>query len=85
MFVQRRHQTPVRALPADQRFDTDHGARLEIDLRLIVEDEFVLLERLSQLVFQQQPFGNALAHLLGIEQIALARVLAFCSADSALR
>ena len=40
--------------PAEERLDGDDGARGEIDLRLVVELEFFILDRASKVVDESQ-------------------------------
>jgi hypothetical protein len=73
--MSRRHEPALRALPADQGLDADDTSRLELDLGLVVQQEFLLLERLTQLVLERELLVYPLGHLLLEEQIALAGAL----------
>ena len=46
--VARRYEDAVVALPAHQCFDADHTTGGEIDLRLVVQEQFVALDRAAQ-------------------------------------
>jgi hypothetical protein len=43
--------------PADERLDADDPAGLEVGLRLVVDDELLVLERAAQLARERQPLG----------------------------
>src|SRR5436190_4956081 len=49
-------------LPAHERFGADDNTRLEIHLGLIMQDEFVTLERASQVALEHKPLIGALIH-----------------------
>jgi len=61
--LQRRHQAQLRALPADQRLDSDDASTLQIHFRLVVQDELVSLQCPPQLVLERQLLRDALGHL----------------------
>ena len=48
----------LRVLPAHERLDPGHAAVLDRDLRLVVQDELVRLERMPQLAEALQPVGR---------------------------
>ncbi len=66
----RRDKPEIGALPAHQSFDSENASGLDVDLRLIMEDELVFLQRIAQLVLEGKPPRNALGHLLVIEQVS---------------
>ena len=70
--AERRNKAKIGALPAHQRFDSHDASRLEVDLGLVMQDEFLVLQRVPQFVLQRQLPRHPLGHLLRIEQVALA-------------
>ena len=64
-------------MPADQRLDAFDALGLCVELRLVVQHEFLPVERPSQLAFQLEPLGDPLGHLLRVEKVALAARLGF--------
>src|SRR5208282_3026118 len=64
--LQRRQQAVFGVAPAKQRLDTGYPPRLEVDLRLVVENELVALQRGADLTEQPQSRG--------IEAVLLGRV-----------
>ena len=71
----RREQAPLGVLPADQRLDARHPARLQVELRLVVHHELAPLERRSDLAEQAQA--------VGVEMVALRRVFLHAAAGDA--
>src|SRR3954452_5338291 len=53
--VARRDQTALRVVPADERLDADHAAGLQVEHRLVVEDELVAADRPLQSRCQRHP------------------------------
>ena len=49
-------------MPAHQRLETDDGA-VDARLRLIVQDEFALLDRRAQLMLKRAPVSQAFVHM----------------------
>ena len=62
-----RHELGAAAVPAQQGFDADDPARGEVDLRLVVQLELVLVERAVQRRLGLQAFERVDVHLLGVE------------------
>ncbi len=62
----------MRIVPAQQRLDALDAAGCDIDLRLIVQHELLLIECDAQLVLEREPLGNVAMHLQLIVQILLA-------------
>ncbi len=73
--LERRHQAALGAQPPDQRLDADHAPGVGFDLGLVVQDELLPLERLTQLVLQGKPLRDPLGELVGVEEVALVRFL----------
>ncbi len=67
-----RHHAVPRAMPADERLDADDGAGLEVDLRLIVEDELVPRDRLAQVGLDGLALDGIGVHLGPEELIVIA-------------
>ena len=63
----RRHQAPLRRLPADQRLGADHPAAAHVDLGLVVEDEFAGRQGGAQ-AGELLAVGRASAVVVGIEE-----------------
>ena len=61
-------------LPADQRFDADHPAADNFGFRLILQDEFIAVDRFSEIVFESQAFDNAGIHCAAEELVAVASI-----------
>ena len=53
----RRDEAPLGMDPADERLDAHDPAGLEVGLRLVVDDELLLLDRAAQLARERQPLG----------------------------
>ena len=71
-----RHRLAARRTPAQQRFDADLHAAGEVDLRLVIQHEFVALDRTTQAAFHAQAVQGARIHFFGIElEIAAAQFL----------
>jgi hypothetical protein len=66
-----RHQAMLRVLPAQQGLDRRHAPAIDLNLRLIVQDELVLREGLPQLAFQRELSRHPCRHLVGVEDVAL--------------
>src|SRR3954451_22871348 len=75
--LHRRYETELRALPANQRLYTNDLARATVDLRLVVQDELLPVNRTAQLVLEGELLRHAGGHLLGIEEHPLALGLGF--------
>src|SRR5260221_9438610 len=69
--IQRRHQAQFRALPADQGLDAVDAPGYGVDRGLVVQHEFLFLERLPQLVFQGERRPGSLGHVRRVEQVLL--------------
>ena len=52
---ERRHEAARRVLPAQQRLHAQHGARVEVDQRLVVEPQLGALDRPPQVVLERRP------------------------------
>ena len=52
------HQPFTRIMPAQQRLDTLDATGSNVDLRLIMKEELVLIQRDTQLVLQSEPLGE---------------------------
>src|SRR5438445_2234388 len=50
-----RQQSQLRIVPADQRLSSDDAIRIELDHRLVVDNEFLPVERVMQAPFERQP------------------------------
>ena len=61
--LERLHDAAVRVDPADQRFDARDLARIQLDHRLVVQDELVVLERALQVGLQLQAPQRGVVHL----------------------
>src|ERR1700678_1684847 len=70
--IVRRHQAARGVTPAQQRLAACDGLGLGVDLRLIVEFEFLVGDRAPQLELQQTPFLNAGVHRVFEEAIGVA-------------
>src|SRR5439155_17728657 len=55
--LERRDKPEVGALPTHQGFDADNTPRLDVDIRLVVQHELVLVQRASQLAPQREVTG----------------------------
>jgi hypothetical protein len=64
-------------LPAHQRLDAHDRAVRQRNLRLVVQDELLALDRLPQLVFERKPFSESLRHPLRVEDELVAAGLRF--------
>ncbi len=71
----RQHQTVLRVIPAQQRFDALDTAGRDVHLGLVMNDELLLIQRDAQLVLERQPLGNVAVHLDLIMQVLLAGFL----------
>ncbi len=71
--LQRWHQSELGTPPADQRLGADHAPGVAVHLRLVIQHEFVLFQRLPQLVLERYLLGHPFGHLLRVEEVSLAR------------
>ena len=71
----RHHEAPSGVVPADQGLDTDHSAAPYRDLRLIVEDELLILDGLAQVADQTKACRSARVHRCVVERVPEACVL----------
>ena len=62
-----RHESELRAYPAYQSLQTGDPTGRDIDLRLIVQHEFAIVQRIAQVRFEFQPLHRMRVQLLGIE------------------
>ncbi len=62
-------------LPADERFHADNAIAAELDLRLIMQPEFVAAQRPAQFVSQLDLLAHLDVELLGMEAILVAPLL----------
>ena len=72
--LERLHDAAVGVDPADQRFDAGDPARVQLDHRLVVQDELVVLERALQVGLQLQAPQRGVVHL-GFEDLVPALAL----------
>ena len=56
-------------LPADERLDADDGTALEIDHRLVVDDELVLARGAAQLGDQLEASHEILGHSRRVQHV----------------
>ena len=70
------HQSQFRVLPAQQCLDTFYPFGADVDFRLVVQHQLVVVDSPAQGIGQSQPFGGACIDFRGIEIIAIA-TLAF--------
>ena len=68
----RRHDAARGMAPAHQCLDAGDAAGGDFDLRLIDEEQLVLLERAPQFGFELQPFHRARAHVFAVDDAAVA-------------
>ena len=61
--------------PAQQRFGADDAAVAQVDLRLVLDDELVALQRAAQLALQHEPLDGGGIHLGRVEREGVAAVL----------
>src|ERR1700730_10283608 len=61
-------QASSRVIPPDQGLGTGEAGGYEGYLGLVVEDDFFLVERLAQLIFQIEPADRRFGHFLCVEQ-----------------
>jgi hypothetical protein len=59
-------------IPADQRLGPGELAGGEIHLGLVVQHEFIPIERLAQPIFNAERAGRRFVHFLCVEQVAIA-------------
>src|ERR1035441_9355815 len=69
------HETQLRVLPAEERFQPSDPSSPNIHLRLVHEREFFVVERQSQAISQGQPFPNLSVHILREEAEVVASAL----------
>ena len=58
----RHHETPGRVMPADQGLHADYPAASHRDLRLVVQDELLVLDRMAQVAHQSEVRRGARVH-----------------------
>jgi hypothetical protein len=63
-----RNEPSLRMGPAEKGLRPHHGARLEVDLGLIVEAELVRLQGLAELAEEGEPLGIVRLVLFGVEE-----------------
>ena len=68
-------QALLGIMPTQQRLDALDAPRRDVDLRLIVQQELLLIERRPQLVLQTEPLGDIAVHLDLVVQVLLAGFL----------
>src|SRR3954447_12951971 len=61
-----RHQPAHGMLPANERLQRDDAAGVEIELWLIMQDEFLTLDRVTEMCFELKPVKRGGSHL-GVE------------------
>jgi hypothetical protein len=66
------NHAPVRMLPADQRFEAGQTAPGDADLRLVMQDQFVALQRTPEAPSHLQHLARALVEVAGIASVAVA-------------
>ena len=62
-------------LPAQQRLGADDAAARQVELRLVVDDELVLVERRAQAILERDAPLDRGVHVLGVEVEAVAAAL----------
>ena len=60
--AQRRHQAPLRVLPANQGLDADQGAAAQVHLRLVMQQQLSGRHGLAQVVKQVEALQGLLVH-----------------------
>src|SRR4029079_6669918 len=73
----RRSQPGARIVPPDQSLGAAEQAGVQIALGLVMEHELALVQRLAKLILHGKLRGDALGHLLRVEQIPFAAFLCF--------
>src|SRR4029077_7945602 len=63
--VPRRDHAALRVLPAQERLRAAQGTGVEVDLGLIVKNEFCALERAPQLTLELEALGHPLRAVCG--------------------
>ena len=69
--IGRRAQTVLRMVPAQQRLDTHDLARLRIELRLIIDFQFVVLERIPEPAFDGDLFRGGVFKLIVVKRVSV--------------
>jgi hypothetical protein len=72
---QRRHQAALRMLPAQQGFEAADAAARQVQLGLVVQQEFAALQRLAQLRLELDALGRVLVQRRGIELPGVAAIV----------
>ena len=67
----REQQTPLRMPPSDESLRSGESARLDIDLRLLVNLEFAPRHRMAQLVFQGKALDAVHVDVVRIELVVI--------------
>ncbi|MNF71292.1 hypothetical protein D3C84_532390 [compost metagenome] len=68
----RRHQPPMRMLPAHQRLDTDQATGLEVVNRLVIHAQFLLFQRTAQFGCRLNPLLRMSSQFFGVERVTVA-------------
>src|SRR5690554_2985821 len=68
-------QAPARVLPANQCLDAGYLVGVQIELGLVVQNEFVIGQGLAQILVQFQPHHLPVLHAFHIELIGVAALL----------
>src|SRR5579863_3308947 len=69
------HQAVFGMVPSQKRFEGFDVTADNVDLRLVVDLELLLVDRLAQPVLEHHPFGNFTAHLELVVQVLFAGFL----------
>lgn len=73
--IERRDQPALGMLPAQQGLDTDDAALAQIQLRLVIDLQFLTRQGMAQALFHGQPFQAAGVHVVGVELDIVAAAL----------
>ena len=66
----RRHESEVRMPPTDERLDPDDCARLQVNLGLVVQHQFLSLQGVAQAILQRLPLESTYVQFL-LEKLAV--------------
>jgi hypothetical protein len=69
--------TAMRTAGRPAASDADELAAGEIHFGLVMQHEFLLVQRLAQLILQGELAGHGFAHALRVEQVSIAARLGF--------
>ncbi|MNV56769.1 hypothetical protein D3C71_1490710 [compost metagenome] len=63
---ERRHEAELRAVPADQRFESPYFSGLPVHLRLVMQRHFSIVDRMSQMLLDHHPLVEMLLHAFSV-------------------